>query len=124
LIVVFVEDSITFRTLWKHAWKMGRLETFGRPEDCIDAIRSGALKPDLVVTDFHFDRESSMNGLDLARTLQGLTDAPVVLASDGMFDKEEFAGVFRGFIAKAVPTLEQLRALLPAEKAALVPTAG
>ncbi len=124
LIVVFVDDSITFRTLWKHSWKMGHLETFGRPEDCIEAIRSGTLKPDLVVTDFHFGRVSPMTGLDLARTLQGLTDAPVVLASDGMFEKEEFAGEFRGFIAKAVPTLEQLRTLLPAEKAMLVPTAG
>lgn len=124
LIVIFVDDSITFRTLWKHTWKLGRLETFSRPEECIDAIRSGALSPDLVVTDFHFDRESSMTGLDLARTLQGLTDAPVVLASDGMFEMEEFAGAFRGFIAKAVPTLEQLRALLPADKAVLVPTAG
>jgi signal transduction histidine kinase len=124
LIVVFVEDSITFRTLWKHSWKMGHLETYGRPEDCIEAIRSGTLKPDLVVTDFHFGRVSPMTGLDLARTLQGLTDAPVVLASDGMFEKEDFAGEFRGFIAKAVPTLEQLRTLLPAEKAMLVPTPG
>lgn len=124
LVVAFVEDSIAFRILWKHAWDMGRLEIFGRPEDCIEAIRSGALKPDLVVTDFHFDRESPMTGLELAQTLQGLTDAPVVLASDGMFDKEEFEGAFRGFIAKAVPTREQLRSLLPADKAVLVPTAG
>lgn len=124
LVVVFVEDSITFRTLWKHAWKLGRLETFGRPEDCIEAIRSGALKPDLVVTDFHFDRESPLTGLDLAQTLQGLTDAPIVLASDGMFEMEDFAGAFRGFIAKAVPTRDQLRSLLPAEKAVMVPTSG
>lgn len=124
LVFAYVEDNIALRTLWKHSWKLGRLETFGRPEECIEAIRNGALKPDLIVTDFHFDRESPLTGLDLAQTLQGLIDAPVVLASDGIFEKEELAGAFRGFIAKAVPTLDQLRSLLPAEKAALVPAAG
>ena len=113
-IVAVVDDSRLVRTSWTLKLTGIKVVTFESPEAFfVWSDDSRELLPNLkaIVTDFHFDDKSSLTGHDFALSLRQVSDAPIVLCSDGEFEP----GILNAFdtrIPKKALELKELEALL------------
>jgi hypothetical protein len=88
---------------------------FSSPEDFFERIQNEAdfLKTvDVVVSDFHFDRRSKLDGFSFAQKFKEISDLPMLLASDGEFHETEWRQLFRAVLKKHIYSAGELRTLL------------
>jgi signal transduction histidine kinase/FixJ family two-component response regulator len=112
---VVVDDSAAIRISWKTRFKEGRLSTFASPEEFLAKVAS---EPEFlpsvsaVISDFHFDSRSQMDGFSFAEKLKSLGKTPVFLASDGEFTNCQEKRLFQAILKKQVYDVSTLTELL------------
>jgi hypothetical protein len=67
---------------------------------------------DVVVTDYHFDSRSKHDGFSFAEEFKTLSELPLLLASDGDFNENEWKKHFLGILKKQVYAAAQLKEIL------------
>jgi len=101
--VLIVDDHPGFRTSARRVLEADGYQVVGEAHDGRSGIAAaGALRPDIVLLDVHLP---DLNGFEVAATLTGPDDAPIVVLTSSR-DGRDFNGMItrsgaRGFVAKA-----------------------
>lgn len=96
--IIVLDDDPFILEAWLGVLKGHNLMTFSRPADLFAAIEQGSLNAkevDTFITDFHFDNDTDMTGLDVARQLLAKGARRVIAATDELSARSavEFATV-------------------------------
>ena len=84
--IALIEDSLFILDAWKVLADYD-IEAFTCPEDFCEryaADQNGLLTLAAVVTDFHFDEASALNGRDVLHWVKQRQGPPVLLSTDGI----------------------------------------
>jgi CheY-like chemotaxis protein len=112
-ILALVDDDDIIRTLWTRCerGRSAETRTFSSPEEFIDAFDSDSElrnRLQLVVTDFHFDERTEIDGLGFCKRIRNLVHCPIFLSSTEHFD-ESVNGSFDAVIEKRPRTYADLQ---------------
>jgi CheY-like chemotaxis protein len=105
LRIAVVDDDAIVLMSWEMAFGVGEVVGFSSPEACLEALQKDSVLAQsltCVVTDFHFDEKSAMDGFALAEALRKIVVVPVFLSTNATLTADEKPACVAKIVSKDV----------------------
>jgi CheY-like chemotaxis protein len=105
LRIAVVDDDAIVLMSWEMAFGAGEVLGFSSPEACLDVLQKDSVLAQsltCVVTDFHFDDKSAMDGFALAEALRKIVVVPVFLSTNATLSADEKLACVAKIVSKDV----------------------